>query len=759
MKMDPAWIEIERLFDESLTTKVGYSKSALESMHRDIHFGETTGFMGPDPEMIGRVENWAIGYLRNSKGLYLETTSLIRQAEAIVALAKRLQLKIIGFYGDADTPGYDLHLRGGLMRATIKLQNGPAGILVVDEANRIARDGALGYVHSMLAKQRISIIDVQSGRVMDRTAVAINGLQAANEVDNLKHRTGSGKVINIRHRNKITKRTVYGHYRPFRGGPIKKDRLKCEVIVEIHELYDSGLKQVHIIEYLNQKWDEGHKKYRPPGKSKFWRLSHLDSSAALDRGILRYRDYVGEFWHLRTKNRPKNSRLKRQEIRSRDDWECVTDLKLLVVDRHLFMRNLERLDRERELNASKQDQHKLLKRYGQNGSGRRILTGVVLCGACNAHKFHYQRGDAGADDIRMKCGGTKDKNCRSWFSLDAPRLECIVIDALENEISSGGALEIYQKKIEAQHRTAHASLASSKAEIEAEVDGFGNELKHLLKEMSGSTGRSRMEYETRVKEVKKEIERAEKKLEVAATSDHAELLRGVDLTRCRSLVERLRDPQIYWSKRADDLFILERVISMIGVKIVPHDYDHGVTAHVSINLGKFFDSPIVQAELTRVFTVEISPRETGFRTPPLLTIDQTVFCNPERHSLDDATWAAMSDLLRPHWDKKKRFFGSRHLYDGIIRSLKAGAGPCTTLDRAVSCKRVSVTHYNILRHGLWPAVLAILRDHGQAWVDDLAPGILKHLQGIGGERSAPWKISRIKSSGARKHLDLLDRAA
>ena|SRR5436190_21509709 len=113
------WREVERLFDESVAKNEGYSRSVLAQMHHEIHFGPITGFVGPEPDLIGRTELPAIGYLRNSKGLYLETTSLIRQAEAILELAKHLHLRIIRFFGDPDTPGYDLHARGGLMRATL----------------------------------------------------------------------------------------------------------------------------------------------------------------------------------------------------------------------------------------------------------------------------------------------------------------------------------------------------------------------------------------------------------------------------------------------------------------------------------------------------------------------------------------------------------------------------------------------------------------------------------------------------------------
>jgi DNA invertase Pin-like site-specific DNA recombinase len=752
-----SWKDIEKLFDESLTSVVGYTTAALAAMHHEIHFGSVTGFVGPDLSLIGQMELLAIAYLRNSKGAFLETTSLIRQAEATAALAKRLKLRIIGFYGDPETLGYDLHSRGGLMRAVLKLQVGPAGILLTDDATRIGRDGSLGNVHSLLAKQRISIIDGRTGQAMDGTAVAINAFQAAREVENLKHRSGSGKSIAVRHKKKIVKRLVYGHYRKYRGGPVRKDKLKCEVVREIHELYDSGLKVIHIVEYLNQMWTSGNKKYRPPGKAPSWKPIHLTAKKALNTGILRFRDYIGEFWHLKTENRPKNSRLARQRIRSRDEWECVKDSRLAVIDRDLFDRNLARLDRELALNSKHKP--KLEKRYASNGSGRRLLSGIVFCGFCNAHKYHYS---ARAEGLFMQCEGTNNRTCGNWYRPDASRLEKIIVDTLEKEISDSGVLHIYQKEIEARNSAVRAEVVDSMSDIQAELKKLNSDLQNLFREMSGLTGSARESYKSRVDDVTKSMKEADAKLAIAATPvENHQLLRKVDLERCRSLLERLRDPSIYNSKEIEDHYILETVNSMVRVKIVPNLQDYGGTAQVEIDLGKFFDTQIVEPDLMRVFTVKMAPRRMGVRPEFTSQVDPEILKDLESHKLDDATWAAVTDLLKPHWSNAKFpwFYSARSLYDGMLRSLRAGAGPGTRLDTSVNYNLVTHIHYQLLKRGLWGALLKILRSHGHVWVDRLAPALLDHLNGICGVANAPWESTAVESKAPHKRSTMRSKAA
>jgi hypothetical protein len=86
---------------------------------------------------------------------------------------------------------------------------------------------------------------------MDGDAAMISSWQAAKEVENLKHRVSAGRAIQARHKNKITKRLVYGHYRPYPKGPVKKDANKCRIVCEIHERYDRGATVRNVVDYLN----------------------------------------------------------------------------------------------------------------------------------------------------------------------------------------------------------------------------------------------------------------------------------------------------------------------------------------------------------------------------------------------------------------------------------------------------------------------------------------------------------------------------
>jgi len=746
--------EIERLFDESVIAKTEYSTSELSRMWTEMHFGPVTGFVGPGPDNIGRVPLRALGYMRTSKGIYEESTSIIRQAESLIELGNRLNMKVVGLYADPDTPGYDIHSRGGLMRSVLGLQGGLADGLLVDEPSRVGRDGSLGYVHSLIARQRIPIIDARTGRAMDKKDVALQGLQSATEVQNLGHRTRTGKTIKAIHHNEATKRCVYAYFRRYPGGPIVKDKMKAEVVVEIHELYDAGWKIAHIVTCLNAKWQAGEKKYKPPGKAKFWQRAHLDGRKEVEVGILRYRDYIGEFWQNKTDNNLPNSRLEKQTVRPREKWICVNLPKLAFLDPELFKRNNERLNREAEVASLHQkacDEEKKKRGlspgrvYGSNGNGRRLLSGVVYCGHCNVHKYHQERRQG---RITMHCSGNKNGNCERHYSLDAERLESIVIDALEAEMSSNGVMYSYQQEIEAKHNVVLATIVMSKSEIDAEIERLSNELADLLVEMAPLSGRAREVYEARRLGVLNDLDDAAKRKALSELPNaELDLLRGVDLQKCRTLLERLKDPRIYLSKDHDDLYIVEMVRSMLKVWISPNEHDYGATATVTFDLSKFFDGPIVKPDLKRTFKVDLAPKEIGFRSPPRLDVDVSMFDEPDRHRIKDAAWEEVLALLKPHLNKKLKFFGARMPYDAIFLCLKAGAGPCSVLCKSYSYKRLSATHSHIRRRGLWPSILAILRKHGETWVDDLSPVVTKYLGGVGGERNVEWTVSKTVSEG------------
>jgi hypothetical protein len=157
----------------------------------------------------------------------------------------------------------------------------------------------------------------------------------------------------------------------------------------------------------------------------------------------------------------------------------------------------------------------------------------------------------------------------------------------------------------------------------------------------------------------------------------------------------------------------------------------------------------------------MAPKRKGVRPAITAAVDFEILKDLNAGKIDDETWASVTNLLKPYWSNNQYpwFSSSRRLYEAMLRSLRAGAGPSTKLDTSVKLDTVSRIHSQILKRGLWPALLKILRSHGHVWIDSLAPAVLDHLHGICGVPDVPWEVTGVKSQAPGKSKSCFEVAA
>jgi Resolvase, N terminal domain len=746
--------DLAHLFDESVTQKQKLSGAARKRLYDRLYHERPSNFIGPGAEAVGKRPLKAFAYLRNSEGIFETSASLLRQIDPIRRYAQTHNIEIIRIFSDPDTKAYAMINRTGMMNCLLGLRNGEADLLLIDEASRAGRGSILKQVQEMLSQHNIPIIDAGRGKVLSEFEITLETLITSRETKNLSRRVSGGTQANTEHRKKITKRLVWGHHRNYPGGPIVcLDEGKADTIREIHRMFDEGIPVSHILLHLNAKWKEGIERYSPPGKSGIWLDNHLLSDGRRDGGILRYRDYIGEFWHGRTKNwTNQTSEHHMHNILPREQWYCVFAPEAAVFKKEeeqaLFWRNQDRLLARSEKYRTRMREKSLgiasepLK-YTSNGSDRGLLSGIITCMACGT--FHYGYSGMERGSRVMRCGGASRRGCSNHVRIDADKTTSIILTKLQQEISDDNTLKLYEREL--QDRAANIPhLSASVKKTETELKRLKEELISLFRQRASKTGTVRGAYDGAIGEIEKQIGELDEKIRLARcgpTTQSGNSMRSAELQRCRSLLERLRASSTYSSLEDDDLHIIDIVRKMISGRLHLNDHDYGASLTVTIDFSMFFTTGPIDFNFKRAFVIGIPPRETGFRPPSVDKIDFGMFEHPERYIMDDATWADVRGLLKPHWaEKKNKYFNQgRHHYDAMLLSLRAGAGPCTTHNPYHDYTPLSNNHNNIRRLRLWPQLLDILREHGHAWVDTLDQAMLRHLSGEGGDPTAPWSIS------------------
>ncbi len=275
------------------------------------------------------------------------------------------------------------------------------------------------------------------------------------------------------------------------------------------------------------------------------------------------------------------------DILSRDKWYLVAAPELAVFktdeEQALFQRNQDRLlvrsDKyQTRLREKRLDIAGEPLKYTSNGSGRRLLSGVIKCMACGS--FHY-----GYFGPIMRCGGATRSGCSNHLRIDADKTTSIVLTKLQQEISDDNSLRAYEKEIRERASETTRDLSGSVKDAEVELKRLKEELMSLIRERATKSGSVRETYDDAIAELESSIATIDRELRSSrhrSTGRSENSIRSAELHKCRSLLERLRDPKAYSSKHEDDLYIIEVGRNMIKGRLERNEHDYGASITVVV---------------------------------------------------------------------------------------------------------------------------------------------------------------------------------
>lgn len=206
-------------------------------------------------------------------------TSLERQAEETSLCAERVFGKsVTKQYSDHGVSGTTMVGRHGLIKAIADAEKGEYSVLIVEDADRIARDIAiLATVFKRLTKAGVQIYSIRKGGQIVSSDIAMSGFYSAEQLATLKYRAAKGRELGHA-LGRVMGPASYG----FEAGAKRGERVVTEALREtIQWIFDrraEGMSLRAIARSLNER--------KIPTKRGFlWRSQSVKSVLSNERYI------------------------------------------------------------------------------------------------------------------------------------------------------------------------------------------------------------------------------------------------------------------------------------------------------------------------------------------------------------------------------------------------------------------------------------------------------------------------------------------
>jgi DNA invertase Pin-like site-specific DNA recombinase len=753
---------VKALFDESIEDHSFYTYEDRLRLVTDLH-RRGKFFCAPGADKIGKVPMRSVGYMRNSHGDPDENVSLDRQATKFVTFSGPRLLSLQQLYADPDTSGRTWIDRPGLLTMLRDARAGKFDVVLIEDPDRLARGAYMGLAFEILDGLNIPLVEIPSGRVHTSESIMLHGFLASREVKKIAHRTSDGASRTIQLRGKIVKILAYGHAREYPRGPVIIDPVRGPIVLEANILFDNGLTAGQIIAIFNKKLAAGDTNYKPPGfdsarrRAKWWRRQHLISGGKHEVGLLTNVQGIGLFISGKSETRFDTlSGAHHVSFREREEWNAVDRPDLAIVPKELFERNQKRIAATYKNHVARRAAKAANKtlppieaasRYGSSGKRRHLLSSVVCCGVCNAftYSFHTRLGKK-----VMLCIGRANSVCKTNFFVDAHQLTMMLVDLVEGEISSAGSLSLFEQSFREEHAGVIGDLLGSRKKLEAQLAGLRVDLEDIRSQSKTAASATAKDFYTeKASGIDKQMAGVEAQLAAIKDPAKIEIVRDNSVAKVRSLLDRLRHPNVTTTDNADDMWIVQTFRRMLSVKIVPNSYDYGAAAMVEIDFSAFFmenTSIMSKRDFTRKFVIRMPPRINRPRRVSADKINTAIFGKPNRYRLSQDEWAALTVLYRNGWNRSThadRFPRKKAYYDAMFLNLRAGAGP-VTIHASRTFGPISLIYRKLRVENLWAATLATLRKFGNEWIDELNPDLIAYLNGKGGRKEDAWTVEVIE---------------
>ncbi len=397
-------------------------------------------------------------YARYSSDLQ-SITSIEDQMRLCRERAAREGWQVSAEYDDPAISGSHIENRPGIQRLLADARAGRFDLVLTEAIDRLARDQEhIAWLYKRLRHAGVKIVTLADGEV-SAIHIGLKGTMAALFLEDLAAKVKRGQRGQVE-RGRAAGGLAYG-YRVVRRfgadgrpetGLREIDPDQAGIVRRIFAEFLLGLSPRQIAARLNTEGVPG-----PRGGA--WNQSTIHGARGRGRGILHNEIYVGRVTYGRASFAKDPDSGRRREVKSRAaEWVTRAAPALRVVDDETWQR-------VQRMKAAKGN-------YPPTKARRpkRLLSGLVTCGACGAAYIVV-------DSHRMGCSGRKEaRGCTTARNIRIDVLERETLDGLRRTLLAPAAITAYvrqyhevRKKLQDGERRDGRSLARRIADIEGRI--------------------------------------------------------------------------------------------------------------------------------------------------------------------------------------------------------------------------------------------------------------------------------------------------
>ena len=379
------------------------------------------------------------------------------------ALAARLKYQIVKQCDDAAISGTSIKNRPGVQDVLRMAYAGEIDAVIAESTSRIGRDQEdRAYFRKRMEFCGVEIITVANGVVTD----LLDGITAvfdSNQIRDLRQAVRRGQRGSIE-RGKTAGGRCYG-YAPVKGEPGMRVivEAEAEIVRRIFKQYLAGSSPRAIAAGLNR---DG---IAPP-RGKSWRGSTINGNGRRGNGILRNAVYAGLLtWNrvhmVKDPDNPRGRRISRPN--AKEAWVTKETPELAIVDRATF-------DAVQARKAALAHIHP-----GRQKRPRRVLSGLLRCGACSAGLSTSGCDSTGR--VRIRCSAAKEGGtCPEPRTFYLDMIEAAVLDKLRGELAHPDAIAAFVRGYHDEHKRLAASSGNRRATAERRLGELNREIARLV---------------------------------------------------------------------------------------------------------------------------------------------------------------------------------------------------------------------------------------------------------------------------------------
>jgi DNA invertase Pin-like site-specific DNA recombinase len=393
------------------------------------------------------------------------------QLEALRIIVRARGLEEVAAFADEAISGASLSNRSGVQQLLALATGGGCDLVLAEALDRLSRDQeGTAHIFKRLSFHGVALETLSEGRISE-LHVGLSATMNQMFLVELGKKTRRGLVAQVK-AGRSGGGHCYGYAIPARG-ELAIDPDQAAVVRRIFADYDRGLSPRAIAAALNAEGVAG-----PRGGA--WSASTLNGDRRARDGLLHQSLYAGERIFNRRKFRKHPDTGRRSSVLNPEaEWIRMPAPELRLIDEALWARVQAR---NAALSATPGP-------YARRP--RRLLSGLIRCGACGAAMTLQDR-------LRYVCSGRRERGtCDNAVYAHARDVEARVLDGLRAQLLSPAAVQAAVRQHHADDMADRQAALGGRARAEAELAEVARRHKRLVMQveegMPYASVRERME--------------------------------------------------------------------------------------------------------------------------------------------------------------------------------------------------------------------------------------------------------------------------